>query len=340
MGFVQADPIRAPARAQDLILRHRVCGYRAGDLEKQYKDLHLDEEYFVNYGFMHADHVHLLHPRPLPAQDQKLAAALVAFVRERGEIHPREADAHFKGGRVKRWSGSCAVTTQLLDRLHYGGHLRVVRRENGVRTYSARPTPLSEILGFPPARSAASLMDLLLRIYAPVPAPSLTYMCRLLIYAVPHLASELKAIVTNARARYQHGRAAGTEWFWPIDEDIRDGLDGGDDSVRLLTPFDPIVWDRRRFELCWGWQYRFEAYNPPAQRRFGYYALPILWRDRVVGWGNVSLRGGALSAEFGYVKGTAPRDRVYARQLDTELSCLSWFLGVPERVALTASSRR
>jgi uncharacterized protein YcaQ len=36
LGFVQADPIRAPARAQDLTLRHRVSGYRAGDLERQY----------------------------------------------------------------------------------------------------------------------------------------------------------------------------------------------------------------------------------------------------------------------------------------------------------------
>jgi hypothetical protein len=37
LGFVQADPIRAPARAQDLILRHRVAGYRAGDLERRYR---------------------------------------------------------------------------------------------------------------------------------------------------------------------------------------------------------------------------------------------------------------------------------------------------------------
>ncbi len=39
LGFVQADPIRAPARAQDLTLRHRVAGYRAGDLEARYPRL-------------------------------------------------------------------------------------------------------------------------------------------------------------------------------------------------------------------------------------------------------------------------------------------------------------
>ena len=47
--------------------------------------------------------------------------------------------------------------------------------------------------------------------------------------------------------------------------------------MRLLAPFDPIVWERRRFEHLWGWDYRFEAYTKPEQRRFGYYAMPLLW---------------------------------------------------------------
>ena len=52
MGFVQADPIRAPARAQDLTLRHRVKDYRAGDLERRYAALDVEEDVFVNYGFV------------------------------------------------------------------------------------------------------------------------------------------------------------------------------------------------------------------------------------------------------------------------------------------------
>ena len=52
MEFVQADPIRAPARAQDLILRHRVKDYRAGDLERRYSSLDIEEEVFVNYGYV------------------------------------------------------------------------------------------------------------------------------------------------------------------------------------------------------------------------------------------------------------------------------------------------
>src|SRR5947207_11207489 len=51
LGFVQADPIRAPARAQDLTLRHRVRRYAAGDLERRYAALDVEEDVFINYGF-------------------------------------------------------------------------------------------------------------------------------------------------------------------------------------------------------------------------------------------------------------------------------------------------
>src|SRR6202035_3686777 len=93
LGFVQADPIRAPARAQDLTLRHRVNGYRAGDLERRYPKLGLEEDFFVNYGFLPRVHHALMHPRTVRKSTPtrtKQAEAVLAFVRERGIVHPRE----------------------------------------------------------------------------------------------------------------------------------------------------------------------------------------------------------------------------------------------------------
>src|SRR6185436_15278728 len=52
LGFVQADPIRSPARAEDLILRHRVTGYRAGDLARRYAALDIEEDVLYAYGFL------------------------------------------------------------------------------------------------------------------------------------------------------------------------------------------------------------------------------------------------------------------------------------------------
>jgi len=99
-----------------------------------------------------------------------------------------------------------------------------------------------------------------------------------------------------------------------------------DPQVRLLAPFDPAVWDRRRFEHFWGWPYRFEAYVPAAKRKFGYYALPLLWRDGVIGWGNLSVVEGKLSTELRYIAGRAPRDPAFKRERDAEIARMEKFL--------------
>src|SRR5881628_869757 len=86
LGFVQADPIRAPARAQDLTLRHRVKGYRAGDLERRYASLGIEEDFFINYGFVTREVFALMHPRAdlshWPPGRRRKVEALLAFVRD------------------------------------------------------------------------------------------------------------------------------------------------------------------------------------------------------------------------------------------------------------------
>src|SRR5438093_1139582 len=167
-GFVQADPIRAPARAQDLTLRHRVTDYRTGDLDRCYTQLDVEEDVFINYGYVPRSVQALMHPRTVTA----LSAA------------PRS------------------------------------KRER-----------------------------------------------------------ELLAFIGE--------RVEDVDWYWPAEEHVP--RDAPDQRVRVLTPFDPVVWDRRRFELLWGWAYRFEAYTPVPERKLGYYALPVLWRDDVIGWGNLTV---------------------------------------------------
>jgi uncharacterized protein YcaQ len=328
LGFVQADPIRAPARAQDLTLRHRVDGYRAGDLERLYPTLAVEEDVFVNYGFVSRALQAKMHPRTVaslrPTARNRRAQAILAFVRERGDVHPRDVDAHFAHGRVTNyWGGSSNATTQLLEAMHYKGLLRVARRDNGVRVYAIHqhgPAPVGRDLR---ARCIDAVVDVAVRKYAPLPAASLAYVVSRLRYAIPQWRGELRRALQRARNRLAHARVDGVEWYWPTETPPGDAVP---DVVRLLAPFDPVVWDRRRFELLWGWAYRFEAYTPASKRQLGYYALPLLWRDRAIGWGNVSLQNGDLHAAVGYTAGRPPRDRAFTRALDAELERLRAFL--------------
>ena len=359
-GFVQADPIRAPARAQDLTLRHRVAGYRAGDLERRYPALAIEEDFFVNYGFLPRAVHALMHPRSAmerwTGRQRTRAAEILAFVRERGTVHPREVDAYFAHGIVTNyWGGASSATTHLLDAMHYRGLLRIARREAGIRIYAARDQPI-EKLDAPTRRARLdSLVDVIVSTYAPLPAPSLSWLVRRLQVAVPQWRGDLTRALAQARARLSHVRIEGVDWYWAAAETA----DGAVlDTVRLLAPFDPLVWDRRRFELFWGWRYRFEAYTPAAKRILGYYALPLLWRDQVIGWANVtnprgtgphdSRRGDLPSAptrertaaasvkagqigrdldiEVHYVRGQAPRLRAFTRALDEEVERMRTFL--------------
>ena len=332
LGFVQADPIRAPARAQDLTLRHRVKGYRAGDLERRYAQLGIEEDFFVNYGFLPTATHALMHPRTprtvWPKARWAQAQAVLDFVRERGVVHPREVDAHFAHGKVKNWfGGSTNASTQLLDGMHYRGLVRIARRDGGVRLYAARPAHEAvNDLALDPAATLDALVDVIVRKYAPLPARSLSELINHLRGGAPQWAHLRRDALTCARSRLSHAEVDGTDWYWPADEKPASNRHAPTDAVRLLAPFDPVVWDRRRFELFWGWAYRFEAYTPAPKRVRGYYALPLLWGDRVIGWGNLSVSDGALKGDLGYVSGQRPRDAIFRRELDAELERMRGFL--------------
>ena len=375
MGFVQADPIRAPARAQDLILRHRVKNYRAGDLERRYATLDIEEDVFVAYGFVTRSLQALMHPRSDGKKGRgekekwERTQLLLEFVRERGAVHPREVDEHFSHGTVKNyWGGSSNATTHLLEVMHYRGLLRVARREKGIRIYSAHRHELPPQAGrdacaplrrdacapLPAPTDAAkddvqmgaridALVDVAVRIYAPLLGSSLSFLVRQLRYAAPQWQGELTSALQRAKERLPHARVDGVDWYWATDDDAI--VHGGTptecrshqsadenamgyvtpDTVRLLAPFDPVVRDRARFELLWGWEYRFEAYTPAPKRKLGYYAMPLLWRDAVIGWANLSVKNGELSSKLGYV-GSQPRDRTFKRELEAELDRMRYFL--------------
>src|SRR3954470_12358853 len=242
LGFVQADPIRSPARAQDLTLRPRVSAYRTGDLERLYPSLGIEEDVFINYGFVTRSLHALMHPRSVsslwPSPRNTRAQAVLAFVREHGAVHPRDVDNHFSHGTVTNyWGGSSNATTHLLDALHYKGLLRVLRREAGIRIYAPHQHGSGPATRADRRTRLDALVDVVVGIYAPLPAASLSFVVRRLRYAVPQWLGELQAALDRAQARLSRARVDGVVWYWPSDEAVSGEPPA--DEVRLLAPFDP-----------------------------------------------------------------------------------------------------
>lgn len=330
-GFLQYDPIRRPARAQDLMLFQRVDGYRAGDLDRYYPGSGLEEDTLHVYGVMRPEVRRLVHPRPLPGKPEGgyrptgLAADVLAAVREAGAVHPRELARSFESRQaVNAWGGMSAHTTRILEELHYYGLVRVCARSNGGKVY-APTTPAEHALS--PQQRLDQLTLRIARLLAPVPAPSLGSALRQLQSKAGRLGDGTRTVTELRRAGLlQAERIDGVEYLWPAD------LWGGQDpaepprSVRFLAPFDPVVWDRRRFELLWEWPYRFEAYTPPARRRFGYYAMPMLWGDTMPGWVNCISAADVVSVQADYAAGK-PAGKAFAREFDAEVARLEAMLG-------------
>jgi len=102
----------------------------------------------------------------------------------------------------------------------------------------------------------------------------------------------------------------------------------------LLSPFDPLIYDRERTERLFGFRYRLEMYVPKEQRQFGYFVLPILHGDRLVGRLDPMMdrRSGALTIRSLVMEPGAPPDGETAAAVEGAISELGTFLGAREVV--------
>jgi uncharacterized protein len=331
LPFVQADPIRSPARAQDLILRQRVEGYRVGDLERAYPELDLEEGYLYAYGFLPRLVWQVRHP-PNTSRLSALEKKVLARVNELGLVHPEALRAELgKARSVNAWGGQSTRVKLALEALHSRGLVRVARRQSGVRVYAPCP-PLAEVLS--PRDIFALVARTVVRVLAPAPERTVRSILMRLsrrIAGITRPAKELEQLVEGGMLVRQ--LVSGLSYLW-----LARSVDGAPElgagaappeasakRVRFLAPFDPLVWDRLRFEQLWGWSYRFEAYTPASKRVRGYYAMPLCWGDDVIGWANVEANGGALDVDLGFV-GSRPKSRDFRRELEREVERLREFL--------------
>jgi len=324
LGFVQADPIRSPARAQDLILRHRVKNYRAGDLERMYPDLGLEECYLYAYGFLSKDLWRIIHPET-NAPLTKAQKEALTLIERHGPMHPKDLETYVGGERVRNYWGGFSRTAKLaMEELHERGALRVAHRDNGIRIYETSD-------GFEQTLSKEARFQELIIATLKAMGPMTR---KFLLSELSHFGNLVESLGGRRRC-LQKLIDAGRVRVDLVDSVEYVSPDGGSigrrksDGVRILAPFDPIVRDRSRFEHLWNWTYRFEAYTPKAKRKMGYYAMPVLWREQIVGWANAAVADGRLTVDFGYADGR-PDERAFQEAAELEVIRMAKFLELGE----------
>jgi uncharacterized protein YcaQ len=330
LPFVQADPIRAPARAQDLILRQRVEGYRVGDLERAYPDLDLEEGYLYAYGFLPRLIWQIRHP-PNVTRLTVLEKKILARVAELGVVHPEALRAEL-GTRsaVNGWGGQSTRVKLALESLHRRGLVRVARRRNGIRMYQLCP-PLADVPS--PQQIFSLVATTVVRVLAPAPERAVRSIMARLTRRIRGARSPAKELAVLIESGVLERQVVSDVAFLSLGEVAAEAaaaaeVEGTTRRVRFLAPFDPLVWDRQRFELLWGWSYRFEAYTPAKKRVRGYYAMPLCYGESVIGWANVEAQSGELDVDLGFV-GSRPRGREFRLELDAEVERLREFLVPP-----------
>lgn len=178
--------------------------------------------------------------------------------------------------------------------------------------------------------------------YAPLPPQAATLADAVPLATLTGLAARLARMTVGVQQRpgpvagllregaLDSAEIDGVRYLWPAERPLGMPLGRrGPPALRFLAPFDPLVWDRRRFAHLWGWEYRFEAYTPPARRVRGYYALPLLWGEAVVGWVNVTRTPRGLDMQPGFIA-ARPDGPDFARAFDAEVAAMRSFLtGAP-----------
>ncbi|HZM72657.1 MAG TPA: crosslink repair DNA glycosylase YcaQ family protein [Candidatus Polarisedimenticolia bacterium] len=361
MGNLQLDPLRIISRAQDLALNSRVIGYREDDWARL---TYSDRKFFEWGGWLavrpieELPYYRVLMRRAADIgprlrryrQDHGPAIEEVrALLRERGELSNRDF-AMGDRTRVNSYRGRKDSAIALYY-LWMTGDAMVTRRERFERVYAPaesvaparylREAPEAETDDFIALRAidASGFMrptigGLKWTILRDVTSAELkAWRARqigegvLAEIEVEGLSGKLLTRASNVAtfATLADGRIP-KEWT-PLEAMT-------EDEITFLSPLDPVIGDRARTKRLWDFDYMWEVYTKVEKRRFGYYALPMLWGDRLVG--RMDAKANRVTSKLEvlgtwFEDGVDPKDPALRAALDRGLERLRTFVTTKER---------
>lgn len=292
LGYVQIDTINVIERCHHHILWNRIPEYRRADLRQaQSVDKSVfeywthalsyvptkDLRFFLPAMRRHKREGHKWLTSVKPADLRKV----LRLIRRDGALTIRDIDDDVLVDKEHLWA-SRKPSKRALQLLFYTGMLTISERIGMLKTYDLMtrhfgwdkpPKPASV------SQATAYLLDRALRAQGIV---SLDSIC--------HLDAQGKAAVrrligSRVRARELVPVAldgAGKQEHWAEPATLERAGEGAPDQVHILSPFDPLIIQRKRTELFFDYGHRFEAYVPKEKRVFGYFALPVLVGDNIV----------------------------------------------------------
>jgi uncharacterized protein len=338
LGYVQIDTINVIERSHHHILWNRIPAYRRADLRQaQSVDKSVfeywthalsyvptkDLRFFMPAMKLHKREGHRWFGSVTPADTRKV----LRLVRRDGALTIRDIDDDVLTEKEHLWA-SRKPSKRALQLAFYTGVLTISERTGMLKTYDlmARHFGWDTAPNLPPKpasprEATAYLLDRALRAQGLV---SLDSIC--------HLDAPSKAAIRRLiEARVRTGElvpvgleGAGKQEHWAGPETLENIGAAVSGLVHILSPFDPLVIQRKRTELFFGYGHRFEAYVPKEKRLFGYFALPVLAGDDIVAAIDLKTDRKArklLMQKWNWVGSGAPRDarKDLKRRIEEEL---------------------
>ncbi|MCL6541375.1 MAG: winged helix DNA-binding domain-containing protein [Roseiflexus sp.] len=261
-------------------------------------------------------------------EHQSIAAALINDIRNNGPV--RSADfVRADDARGGWWNWK--IEKMALEMLFIVGDLMIDRRENFQRVYNLRERVLPEWddARIPDVETAqCTLILAAAQALGAAPARWLADYFRLNKAETARIAAALAANGALATARVEGWRDP--IYIHPGNLPLAQAAaDSAIESTAttLLSPFDPVVWDRRRALELFGFDYRIECYTPAPKRRYGYFTLPILHRGALIGRldPKAHRKDGVFEVKALYIEPGVDPDEDLALALAAALrSCAAW----------------
>lgn len=303
LGYVQMDPVNVCGRMHDLILRNRVAGYREDDLIRHLHGPAISsssadlpppaerqafEHYLPGFGILvalpldawphliaqsrHRRNVSAGYAGKLSAAEERLARRVLRELAERGPL--TSDDIKHEARARTAWGSHGRMVKTVLEKLHVHARVFIAARRNFRRVYDLPERVLPAAL---------------LRAAEPSPAETQRWVIRLRLRQ-RRLVSLKRDELPQVEDLVQAVAIDGCPLLYCLREDVpllaasvATGSLSSDGRTVLLAPLDPLIYDRRLARNLWGFDYTWEAYTPPAKRKRGHYALPVLAGTELVG---------------------------------------------------------